>query len=82
MSIYGVKGYCKEFTDNKLNVVQRGEIVFETAENIMGKEENATSIFSFSHIVFNSVRDRFFFHLNNLQAKISSFSKEISQKQF
>ena len=50
----------KVFPDNKWNVVQIMITAAEKAEKIEGKGENAvlTSIFSFSHNVFNGTLPR------------------------
>ena len=43
----------KAFADNKVNITPCIKFVFHRIENIVGKGENVTSIFSFSHNVFN-----------------------------
>ena len=46
----------KIFADNKVNLNEKLKIVLGRAENIMGKKKMlATSIFSFSHNVFESL---------------------------
>ena len=48
----------KAFADDKLNIAKMPISPFDRAENIVGKGENAgmlTSIFSFSHSVFQSL---------------------------
>ena len=42
-------------TDNKLNVGKTLKFLCDGVENIVGKGENGTSIFSFSHNVFSSL---------------------------
>ena len=45
----------KAYADDKINVIQIINYVFNMVENIVGKGENAViSIFTFSHTVFNS----------------------------
>ena len=45
----------KAFADDELNIVKMMIFLFDRAENTVGKGENAvTSIFSFSHSVFQT----------------------------